>query len=85
MGVRTTTFEVETYTVADGWVNCWCEDGGEDGEKLIFDSLRDAKDAIKDFFDDLEHAAMLQDYDECDYRILKTTQTMHTDIMSWYR
>lgn len=60
-------FIVEEYTVCDGWTNNWTDDDNP----ADYDTAEAAQAAIDDFFDDLTHAAMSQDYSRDDYRIVK--------------
>jgi len=61
-------FEVQTYTLCDGWVNCWTI---EDEKKEYFDTEQEAEDAICEFFADLGRAGMAQAYDKEEYRVRK--------------
>ena len=62
-------FEIQTFTLFGGWVNCW----ERDGEKEYFDTLSAAVDALEEFFEDQEQAYFngeIEDlYDREDYRI----------------
>jgi hypothetical protein len=60
-------FEVQTSTIVDGWINTW----HEDDHPQTFASEKEAQEAIDEFFDDLEHAGMADDYDREDYRIVE--------------
>ena len=59
-------FEVQTYTLCDGWINCWTI---EDDKPEYFDTEQEAEDAICEFFADLGRAGMAQAYDKEDYRV----------------
>lgn len=65
-------FEVQTYTICDGWTNCWSEEGSDGVERPVtFDTEQEAEDAILEFFADLGRAGMAQQYDMEDYRVQK--------------
>ena len=59
------SYELQTYTLIDGWVNC-CS---VDGEPELFDSERDAVEALRDHIECMTDADM--DFDFADYRIVK--------------
>jgi len=61
------TYEVQTSTIVDGWVNTWTEDD----EPLTFPSAEKAQEAIDEFFDDLKTAGMADDYTREDYRVVE--------------
>lgn len=61
----TLKFEVQTLTIADGWINCW----QQDGETLYFDSAEAAYVALDQFFDDLP-LSMEHRYSIYDYRVV---------------
>ncbi len=48
-------YEVLTYTLCDGWVNCWTvtEDNGEEVPDT-FDSYEDAEAEVLEFLSDIE-------------------------------
>ena len=55
-------YEVQTFTMIDGWVNCWTEDE----QPLTFATEQEAQQAIED------HIADCEEFDiECDdeYRV----------------
>ena len=58
-------FEVQTWTVMDGWVNTW----SEDDEPMLFGARQEAEDAILEFFADLGTSGMASAYDMEDYRV----------------
>lgn len=64
-------YEVQTRTIADGWINTW----HENDEPLVFATEYAARKAISEFFDDLETANMAHQYDRSDYRV----QAIHFD------
>ena len=61
------TYEVQTLTVVDGWVNTW----HVDDELQTFSTKKEAEEAIDEFFDDLDDADMSDDYDRDDYRVVR--------------
>ena len=60
-------YEVQTYTVCDGWVNCWTI---EDEKPEVFDTPHEAEAAIYEFFADLGSSGMAQSYSMEDYRVV---------------
>lgn len=63
--MSTAKFEVQTYTVVDGWINVWLDDG----TPTQFMTRRQAQHAIGDFFAELKLAGMANSYDASDYRV----------------
>lgn len=49
----TMRYQVETYTLCDGWVNCWTD---EDENPVIFATRGEAEQALKDLMRDLHYA-----------------------------
>jgi len=62
---QATRFEVQTYTICDGWVNCWCDED----EPAYYDTHDGAQAAIFEFFADLSRAGIVQAYRLEDYRV----------------
>lgn len=61
-------YEIQTYTVCDGWINTWTvEQDNGNSEPEYFDSYEDAIDALDEFFDDV-HEAYQQGWLETKYR-----------------
>jgi hypothetical protein len=58
-------YEVQTRTVADGWINTWHEDDCP----LVFATEHAARKALSEFFDDLKEAQMDEAYSLIDYRV----------------
>ena len=56
-------YEVQTYTLCDGWINTW----RVNDEPEFIDSFAEAVDALDDHLLDLDDNQM--DYDRGDYRI----------------
>jgi hypothetical protein len=70
------TYEVQTYTICNGWINTW----SEDDQPLTFDTLENAQKALQDYFDELADAVrsgfMVEGWIEnsiSDYRIKEQT------------
>ena len=65
------TYQVQTYTLCDGWINTWTEND----TPLKFDTLEEAQIALQDHLNDLAHAVMfgMDDYNPEDYRIKEIT------------
>ncbi len=59
-------YEVQTNTVADGWINTWFDDG----TATDFMTAGQAQAAIDEFFSDLTDSDMIDGYDRNDYRIV---------------
>jgi hypothetical protein len=47
-------FEVQHYTLCDGWINTWSD--GETGEPTLYDSFEDALEELDQFLLDEEEA-----------------------------
>jgi hypothetical protein len=66
-------FEVQTYTICDGWINCWT-DG--DGNKIRYKTEQEAQADIAEFLDDINTEIQLglraedEGYDEEEYRVV---------------
>lgn len=60
-------FEVQTWTHNDGWQNVW----QEEGEPLVFSTMKGAQAALDEFFQDLEAADMADKYSREDYRLAR--------------
>jgi hypothetical protein len=52
-GEECALYEVQTYTLADGWVNCW-QDG--DGKPVLFPTFADAEEELADYRKNCEEA-----------------------------
>ena len=61
------TYQVQTYTLCDGWINTW----SEDDELMTFNTLEQAEIALQDHLNDLAHAVQsgMEDFNPEDYRI----------------
>ena len=67
------TYEVQTYTLCDGWINTWTEDGNI---LVTFETLEDAQKELEGYLEDLAHFVQighLQDHNPEDYRIKEIT------------
>ena len=64
-------YEVQTYTIFDGWVNCW----SVDGKPETYKTYNDAHAAIYEFFADLARYGMVENYSLDDYRIVEITDS----------
>ena len=56
-------FVVETYTLIDGWVNCW----NVDGDPMTFETQEEAARELFEHATDCRENNM--DFDPADYRI----------------
>jgi hypothetical protein len=65
------TYQVQTYTLCDGWINTW----SEDDQPMTFDTLEEAQIALQDHLEDLAHAVMfgMMVDSTSDYRIEEIT------------
>lgn len=65
-------FEVQEYTLCDGWINTWSD---EEGNPSRFDTDADAWDELEAFFMDMQDAYNRGDMadvpDAGDYRIVE--------------
>ena len=85
-------FEVQHYTLVDGWINCWT-DIDENGEESPsrYDSAKIALFYLDDLFDEIEaeFVAGIRDtkYSDSEYRIVKVVDGVVTDIYpyQWLR
>ena len=65
-------YEVLTYTLCDGYINCW----SVDGEPQTFDSIEAAQAEIDELFDDIEAEIAAgergadEGYDRSDFEIV---------------
>jgi hypothetical protein len=68
-----TVYEIQTHTLADGWVNTWTyEDSKGDMRPETFSSKMAAKAALEEYLKDLAEDASLgniSDYDSEEFRI----------------
>ncbi len=53
MTIEAPRYTVLTYTLIDGWVNCW----SEDGEPLTFATIEEAEAEIEEYLDALAEVA----------------------------
>lgn len=87
-------FEVQHYTLIDGWVNCWTTYDEDDGEyPTTYGTFNAAIFDLDDMFDeqDYEVTAKIMEPDhrhsESEYRIVKIVDGVVTDIYpyQWLR
>ena len=72
-------FEVQHYTLCDGWVNCWTvyEEGDQIGKPQTFATEAEAQAEIDEFFADIEEQIASgerepdEGYDRDDFRIVE--------------
>ncbi len=63
------TYEVQTYTLCQGWVNLWTD---EDSTLVTFATREEAQAELQDFLGELTRAVQLghlDDFNPDDYRI----------------
>ena len=64
------TYQIETYTLCQGWINIWADDDAP----VIFDTYAAASADLAEYLADLAHAVKvghLDDYNADDYRIVE--------------
>jgi hypothetical protein len=59
-------YEIQHYTLCDGWINTWTIEQDGDYEPEYFDTREDAEIALQDFLND-EHEAFQQGWIESKY------------------
>lgn len=60
-------FEVQTYSILDGWVNCWVDYDEENHPiKTTFRTIEDAKEGLEEFYRESTHLDINRD----EYRIV---------------
>jgi len=75
----TKRYEVQHYTLCDGWINTW-SDYDEDGNETpsTYDSFEDALNELDSFLDDeqeaFEEGNIESPYDRDEFRIAEVTQ-----------
>ena len=75
----TKRYEVQHYTLCDGWINTW-SDYDEDGNETpsTYDSFEDALNELDSFLDDeqeaFEEGNIESPYDREEFRIVEVTQ-----------
>lgn len=63
------SFEVQTYTFCDGWINTWMDD---DEKPVTFETLEQASEALRDYLEDLKVetlAGNITDFDASSFRV----------------
>ena len=85
-------YEVQHYTLVDGWVNCWISIDDDDNEAPSrYDSFEEAINDLDDLFDEIEaeFVAGIRDtkYSDSEYRIVRVVDGVVTDIYpyQWLR
>lgn len=69
-----TRWEVQTYTLCDGWVNCWTVDG----KPSTFPTRKAAQQELDDYIADVQQAVddgdMMEPVNVADQRIMRVTK-----------
>lgn len=63
-------YQVETYTLCDGWINASTD---EHGEPVLFDTLQEAQEDLDVFWQDLTADGMAEEYCREEWRISEVT------------
>lgn len=65
-------YEVQEFTLCDGWVNNWTVQEGDKMCPEIFENAEDARRAIYKFFEDIgqENKTFMGGFDRENYRIM---------------
>lgn len=73
-------FEIQTYTLCDGWVNTWTiSENGETPVSETFATREEAQTELEDFLSDIEfqiasgERASDEGYDASEFRIIEIT------------
>ena len=64
------SYQIETYTLCQGWINIWADDDAP----VIFDTYAAASAELAEYLAELAHAVKvghLDDYNPDDYRIVE--------------
>ncbi len=71
-------YEIQHYTLCDGWLNCWTIIGDNGSERsLVFSTQHEAEKELKEFLDDIRiesdlgNLALDHGYRDEDFRIHK--------------
>ena len=66
-----TKYEVQHFTLCDGWINVWTDDK----KPSYFNSYQEAEKEIREFVDDWnEHCEKDCEYEYEDYRVMEVKQ-----------
>lgn len=69
-----TKFEVQTSSICEGWLNVWSwQEGDEEPQRQLFDTAKEAQDAIDEFIQDTKNSPDIEDYDPEDYRVVEVS------------
>lgn len=68
-------FEVQHYTLCQGWINCWSDTTDGVSKPTTFATYEEAEAELKSYLKELLDEDMIDDYDEEleQYRIGETT------------
>lgn len=76
--MKTKLYEVQEYTIADGWINNWRHEQDGSNEPLQFISYEGAQNELDEFFHDMEDAEARGYVDDMpkrsEFRIVEVTQ-----------
>ena len=64
-------YQVEHFTICDGWINCWADGNGE---PITYGTLEEAQRELEDYLEETREAALAGDlaepYFNNDFRIV---------------
>jgi hypothetical protein len=72
------TFEVQTHTICDGWINIWHETGDDDITRAVtFETREAAEKALAEFITEIDQAVARGDLSDSgkNYRVAKAGAT----------
>jgi len=77
-------YEVLTYTLCDGWINCWSiSEGNEEPRPQTFETREAAQAELNEFLQDVKDAVaagdMEEEYDPDDYMIQEVGARMEPE------
>jgi hypothetical protein len=64
--MRITMYQIEHFTLCDGWINTSTDDNGE---PVLFDTLEQAQEALESHWSDLQAEGMANTYSRDEWRV----------------
>lgn len=68
-----TYFEIQHYTVSEGWVSTWSD---ENGIPVSFKTVAAAENAFRDFWTELQDSAIAGDIEPYDYNEFRIAEIL---------